>query len=246
MNDQTAQDPQKTNSSYVDDYLPPTDDSNLTDVPLDGGDSNLGANNSTPTNMNIDSASEDVLVVPKDGAKSDVTGDEKVESTLEGDNASGNSSGDDFSKEDIETQNIFFMLGVEKGDDNLKEKFLDQLQDVIWDDFLTNDVSLLLTQEEMTKFNDIKKKADSANGADLEKARDEMVEYLEGIIPDLEDIMLEKALDLKADLFVERINGMKEYFAEKPDQLAEVNKAEQFMFEDKWMSAAQALNSIKE
>jgi hypothetical protein len=39
---------------------------------------------------------------------------------------------------------------------------------------------------------------------------------------------------------------MKEYFAEKPDQLALVNKAERLMNEKKWKSAANLLNSIKD
>lgn len=166
-----------------------------------------------------------------------------------GDNPAQDTASDDASlnlQEDIESQNIFFMLGVEDGDDDLKEKFLDQLQEVIWDDFLTNDIELLLTQNELGEFKTYKEKVDASEGDAQEQAKDEMVGYIEGLVPDLEDIMLEKALDLKADLFVERINGMKEYFAENQEKLAKVFEAEKQMYADQWKSAADVLNGIQE
>lgn len=227
MNDQTAQDPTQQTTSYVDDYVPPTDDSNLTEIPLE---------DATPTTVPV--------VASDDTDDEDDDDDNAMEDVLSDEDFEGDT--DVKSDEDIEAQNIFVMLGVDEGDEALKEKFLDQLQEVIWDDFLKNDVELLLTQDELTAFNTHKEKVDSSQGEAQEKAKDEMVEYLEKLIPDLEDIMLEKALDLKADLFVERINGMKEYFTEKPEQLALVNEAEQLMYEDKWKSAAAILNGIKE
>ncbi|MBP7842813.1 hypothetical protein KA017_02305 [Candidatus Woesebacteria bacterium] len=229
MNDLTAQDPQQQPTSYVDDYTPPADTNDLADVSLDD---TQGSNNGV------------VPVVLPDDLDSDMDDvNDDMEDALEGEDT--DSTGAD-SDEEIEAQNIFYMLDVEEGDEALKEKFLDQLQEVIWDDFLTSDVELLLTQDELVNFKVYKEKADSTEGDAQEKAKDEMVEYLEKLVPDLEDIMLEKALDLKADLFVERINGMKEYFAEKPDHLAKVAEAEQLMYEDKWKSAASVLNSIKE
>lgn len=227
MNDQTAQDPQQQSTSYVDDYSPPADTNNSTDVALDDSPTSPAPNisGSDSSGVNPDDMSDD------------------MEDALEGDSDDSFGAGSD---EEIEAQNIFFMLDVEEGDEALKEKFLDQLQEVIWDDFLNNDVELLLTQDELVSFKVHKEKADSTQGDEQEKAKDEMVEYLEKLVPDLEDIMLEKALDLKADLFVERINGMKEYFAQKPDQLTKVAQAEQLMYEDKWKSSASVLNSIKE
>lgn len=219
MNDQTAQDPQQVTNSYVDEYVPPKDGSS--------------DNSSDPAITNV--PVPEVSALENDDS-ADVLSDEDFKG----------SSDSNISDEDIEAQNIFFMLGVEQGDDELKEKFLDQLQEVIWDDFLTNDVELLLTGEELVEFKTHKQKADTTQGDAQESAKDEMVEYLEKLVPDLEDIMLEKALDLKADLFVERINGAKEFFAQNPEKLELVSKAEQLMFEDKWRSSAQALNSIEE
>ena len=228
MNDQAAQGQMQTSNSYVDEYVPPTSDAAQTDTPLNNSSSSISSQNTTQLSSDSNSTTQD----DSNGSPAD--------EALSG---ASDSAGSD---EDIEAQNIFYMLGVENGEEDKKEKFLDQLQDVIWEDFLTKDVELLLSEDEMVKFKVFKEKSDSTTGDAQEKAKDEMVEFLETLIPDLEDIMLEKALDLKADLFVERINGMKEYFAEKSEKLEMVSQAEQLMYEDKWKSAAKILNSIQE
>lgn len=242
MNDQSAQDPTQQNNSYVDDYTPPaanmSDDSNSnTD-----SDSNSDSNMSMPKDDGMFSQSfTDDSVTPVIATDNDENQDQNQDQEV-GDSMNSDTPSD----EDIETQNIFYMLGVEEGDEDLKEKFLDQLQEVIWDDFLTNDVELLLTQDEFAEFKTHQSKVDAASGDAQEEAKDALVEYLEDLIPDLEDIMLEKALDLKADLFVERVNSMKQLFAQKPDELAQIAQAEQLMYEDKWKSSATILNGIKE
>lgn len=220
-------------TSYVDDYTPPASTSYL---PQDSQDPQNGAD---PQASSDQWGQADPQAQPQQQAQADQQTDE-VQQDLPDQSADQS----DFSEESLEVQNIFFMLHVEEGDDELKEKFLDQLQDVIWDDFLNNDVELLLTQEEVTQFKNHRQAIESATGEEQEKAKDALVEFLEKLIPDLEDIMLEKALDLKADLFAERIAGMKEYFAQKPDQLEQVKQAEQLMSEDKWKSAASLLNSV--
>jgi hypothetical protein len=217
MNDQTAQDSQQsTNVSYVDDYVPPTQNS----VTNDSANTNI-----TPVIVEDDSSSDD----------------------SSGEDFMGNNPNDEAgSDEDLEALNIFYMLGVDDGDDDLKERFLDQLQEVIWDDFINNDLELLLSEDEKTEFQTYKSKVDSTSDEAQETAKDEMVDYLEKLLPDLEEIMLEKALDLKADLFVERINSLKEYFTDNSEKLNKVNEAEQLMQDDKWKSATEILNSIEE
>ena len=51
------------------------------------------------------------------------------------------------------------------------------------------------------------------------------MKYLESKIPDLEEIMMEKALKLKEDLLQERISGMEQMYADKPEVLARITKA---------------------
>jgi hypothetical protein len=140
----------------------------------------------------------------------------------------------------LEDQNIFFLLGVTEAKDEEKESFLDELQQVIWEDFLENDVELLITQEEMTELKTIMGQKPSN---DLEQ-QEAIVTYLEKLIPDLEEIMLEKALELKADMVKERVEAMKEYYTAQPEVLEKLHKATTLMTDDQWREAAEVLNSI--
>lgn len=142
--------------------------------------------------------------------------------------------------ETLEDQNIFFLLGVRDGTDQQKESFLDELQQVIWEDFLEYDVKLLITSEEMTE---LKAMLDSQTDKDLEKQEKSIV-YLEKLIPDLEEIMLEKALELKEEMVRERVSGLRQYFADKPDKLTRVDEAERLINEGKWYSSAHLMNSL--
>ncbi len=143
--------------------------------------------------------------------------------------------------EKLEDQNVFYLLGVTDGTDPQREEFLDELQQVIWEDFLEYDVKLLLTQDEYGEF---QKLLDKQQGSSLEQ-QEELVVYLEKLIPELEEIMLEKALELKADLFRERIAGMKEFFSGKDEQLQKLQRAEELLMQERWHSSASLLNEIE-
>lgn len=140
----------------------------------------------------------------------------------------------------LEDQNVFHLLGVEDAPEDEKETFLDELQQVIWEDFLENDVELLITEEEMASLKQIMDRTDLE---ELQK-QEEIVVYLETLVPDLEEVMLEKALELKADMMRERITGMKEYYAALPEVVSKINKAEAMVDEQKWREAAELLNTI--
>jgi hypothetical protein len=150
------------------------------------------------------------------------------------------SSGQSPISQALEDQNIFFLLGVTDATEEEKESFLDELQQVIWEDFLENDVELLITEEEMKELETVMAKKELGE-VELQEA---IVTYLEKLIPDLEEIMLEKALELKADMVKERIAGMKEYYADKSAALTKLDEAEKLVNDDQWRQAAEALNSI--
>lgn len=208
-------------NSYVDEYTPP---SATQPVAQQQDDTEVNQTQDRPVNNSQNDPQDEFMVSSRDDSDNTKT-----------------------QEEDLEAQNIFFMLDAEEGSDELKEKFLNQLQEVIWNDFLSSDVQFLITEDESVEFEKLNQVVESSpEGPQKETAKDALIEYLEKLIPDLEDIMLEKALDLKADLFVERISGMKEYFADNQEKLALIKKAETEMFEDKWRTAAQTLNEIQE
>ncbi|MFH1967592.1 MAG: hypothetical protein ABIJ03_03725 [Patescibacteria group bacterium] len=145
--------------------------------------------------------------------------------------------------EKLADQNIFFLLGVKEDEATAeqRESFLDELQQVIWEDFLENDVQLLLTKQES---DELKQMTDKTQGKAIED-QEEIVVFLEKLIPDLEEIMLEKALELKADMVKERIAGMKERLASDPEKLKQVESAEQQLTSNLWLSLAKTLNAIQ-
>jgi len=140
--------------------------------------------------------------------------------------------------ESLSDQNIFFLLGIEKSTDQEKEAFLDELQQVIWEDFIEQDVKLLVNETEMGQLKEI-----MAKGKD-QAVQEEMIVYLEKLIPDLEEIMLEKALELKEDLVHELIAGMSEYHQGKESELAKLKETQQLIDQNQWRQAAEKLNSI--
>ena len=121
----------------------------------------------------------------------------------------------------LEDQSIFDLVGDTDGTNEERERFLDELQKVVWDDFLDNDVELLLTEDELTPLEEIVSRPDT----DQLTKQQEIVKYLETKIPDLEEIMMEKALKLKEDLLNERIAGMEQLYAGKAEVLAHISEA---------------------
>jgi hypothetical protein len=141
----------------------------------------------------------------------------------------------------LEDQNIFTLLGVEDATDEEKESFLDELQQVIWEDFLENDVELLLTESEMVELRQI---LDALDKEELQK-QEETVLFLEKLIPDLEEIMLEKALELKEDMAKERLSGLRDFYSNDVEKLNKVDEAAALVNQGSWRDAAQVMNSIK-
>lgn len=137
-------------------------------------------------------------------------------------------------------QNIFAMLGVTTGTPEQHEQFLDELQQVIWEDFIEHDTTLLLTDAEQAELKTIMQATPDKSLEQQEQA----VVFLEKLIPDLEDIMLEKALQLKEEMARERLKALRELHRNDTDKLATVDRAEQLMSQEQWRSASEALNSL--
>lgn len=211
MQDNNLPNNQANHSSYVDDYQPPS------------------SNNS---------ASHPPFGAPAAPDMSDNTDDDSLQKDIN-DDSSMESSPSPLTDQSLETQNIFDLLGVSDGKEDEKEAFLDELQEVIWEDFIENDVSLLLDEDQVKKLKEIEEKGQTR------EVQEEMLVYLEELLPDLEDIMMDKALELKEDMVLERISGMKEFYSGNQTALDQISKAEGLISENKWADAGNLLNSIK-
>jgi hypothetical protein len=142
--------------------------------------------------------------------------------------------------ETLADQNIFFLLGAEGSSTQEQEQFLDELQQVVWEDFLESDLDLLITSQEKEKADQI---LQDPNLEEVQK-QEQLLEYLDSLIPDLEEIMVDKALQLKKELVLERVASLKESLAQDQAKLQQVNEAEQMIAQGKWQSAGAKLNQL--
>ena len=137
--------------------------------------------------------------------------------------------------EELRAQNIFEMLGLADISNEEKNQFLDELESMIWDDFIVHDLELLLTSEEYAKAREI---LDSSS--DENQKKEDLIVYLEKIVPDLDEVLYEKALELKSEMMGERLSKMKEGADEAT--LAKVKQAESLISQNLWRQAATLLN----
>ncbi|HEX9817353.1 MAG TPA: hypothetical protein VGA89_00435, partial [Patescibacteria group bacterium] len=142
--------------------------------------------------------------------------------------------------EPIEEQNIFELLGVLNSDSAEQEAFLDELQQAIWDDFLDKDLSLLVNPAQLKEVQSLREQAGLAEA----DRQEQQIAKVKELVPDIEEIMLEKALALKEEMVNERLSGMKEYFAGQTEKLAQLTEAEQYFQAGRWRTGAKILNSL--
>lgn len=140
--------------------------------------------------------------------------------------------------EELKAQNIFEMLGLEKISDEEKNQFLDDLESMIWDDFVAHDLELLLTSEEYAGAREILGKQNQNET----QQKEDLIAYLEKLIPDLDEVLYDKALELKSEMMGERLAKMKE----NADAvvLAKIKEAESLISQNRWKSAVSLLNQL--
>lgn len=131
-------------------------------------------------------------------------------------------------------QNIFDLLGIPQATDDEKTLFLDELQDVIWEDCVENDVGVLLTEDDFRQFQTIS------------QDREQMINFLEEKIVDFGKIMFAKALEFKQELTQERISEYLDFFNNQPDKLEQINNAQSLLRKHRWRDVWAVLNSLIE
>lgn len=140
--------------------------------------------------------------------------------------------------EELKAQNIFEMLGLANISDEEKNQFLDDLESMIWDDFVTHDLELLLTSEEYAGARQI---LDDQSKEEAQRKED-LIAYLEKLVPDLDEVLYDKALELKSEMMGERLAKMKE--AADEAVLARIKEAESLISQNRWKSAVSLLNTV--
>ncbi len=120
----------------------------------------------------------------------------------------------------IRDLDIFFLLGIDDGDLSQKKKFLADLQQDIWDNFILDDCPKYLDEKTCEKIQKINKD-DSLS--DLKK-QISILKILNQHLSSLEDIFKQKAIDLKKSLFFMRIESLLKLYT-GTDKYEKVEKA---------------------
>ncbi len=232
----TGSQAQQPSTSYVDSYQPPTTPTtSQTESQTESSPSQPAVPIESPGEIKQPTAAEPVSTQTSTPPARPA---QPAAPTAEAEEAEAEKTEDQEEDQSLASQNIFVLLGVTDSSQEEKENFLDELQQVVWEDFLEHDLELLITQEEKAKVDEL-----LASSTD-QTMQEELVVYLEKLIPDLEEIIYEKALELKADMVEERIAGMKEYYQGNAQATRQINQAEQLIEQNQWRTAAEVLNAI--
>lgn len=139
----------------------------------------------------------------------------------------------------LEAQSIFEMLNIEDISAEEREEFLTELEELIWEDFVKTDLPLMLTTEEYAGAEEI---LNSQKEEDQKK--EDLLVYIEKILPDIEEIMYEKAIGLKEEMFMERIRKMEEAAVGDEQLLAKIAQAKSQAQAGQWQAAVETLNQV--
>ena len=141
--------------------------------------------------------------------------------------------------EKLQKMSIFEMLGVE-GTEEEKEAFLSEVQDVIWQDVVENDLAPLLSEAEMDEVDTML----NNEGASEDTKRDYLFDLILKKVPNAEEVLLERTMQLKSDLLHERFHGMQQFFANNPEAMQKLEVAHGHIDADEHEQAVALLNEL--
>ena len=137
----------------------------------------------------------------------------------------------------LESQSVFEMLNIDDINAEEREEFLTELENLIWDDFVKTDLPLMLTSDEYQGAEEILN-----SQKDEDQKKEDLLVYVEKILPDIEEIMYEKAIGLKEEMFMERIRKMEEAAVGDQDVLNAIEQVKKLIQVGQWKTAVETLN----
>jgi len=138
----------------------------------------------------------------------------------------------------LATMDIFSLLGIEGTTDEDREAFLNQLQDAIWEEVVEDELLEQMTDEEVDSIEQTIVNEDIA----AEEKRNTLFSMLSDKVPNLEEKLAETTNRLKYDLLGERVDGLREFYAENAQQLGVLDQVEQLVEAGNVVEAVAMLN----
>lgn len=139
----------------------------------------------------------------------------------------------------FEQVDIFTVLGVAQ-DDPDREAFLQQMEEAIWEEIVENELSDKMSDADLDQIEAILNEEDTT----MSEKRDKLFGMLVGKIPQFEVVVREYTMSAKRDLLFERLEGLKEFYAQDAAKLEQVNKADALFGEGQFTACVIALNAI--
>jgi hypothetical protein len=154
--------------------------------------------------------------------------------------ATPDSDDNSVNEENLESQNIFNMLGLENLEETEREAFLADLEQLIWDNFIDVELALLLNSEQKAQADLIL--ADNSKTEDERK--EALLVYIEEFIPNLEEVMYNKALSLKKEMFEERLKKVRDQATEDNNLslIADLDQIQELITAGRYKTATELLN----
>ncbi len=133
---------------------------------------------------------------------------------------------------------IFSLLGIEGTTDEDREAFLNQLQDAIWEEVVEDELLETMTDEEVDSIEQTIVNEEIT----ADEKRNTLFGMLSSKVPNLEEKLAETTNRLKYELLGERVDGLREFYAENAEQLGVLDQAEQLIETGKVAEAISLLN----
>ncbi|MCD8484521.1 hypothetical protein LRY65_05560 [Candidatus Woesebacteria bacterium] len=125
----------------------------------------------------------------------------------------------------LAAMDVFTLLGITDASEEDREAFLNQLQDAIWEEVVEQELADSLTDDEIDTIDRVI--TDEALQAD--EKRNQLFSLLANKVPNLEEGLADATNQLKYDLLGERVDGLREFYAAKPDQLQVLDQVEEMV-----------------
>lgn len=139
----------------------------------------------------------------------------------------------------LQKMSIFEMLGV-VGTEEEKEAFLTEVQDVIWQDVVENDLAPLLDEAEL---NEVEAMLNDEQASEDVK-RDYLFDMILKKVPNAEEVLLSRTMQLKSDLLHERLHGMQQFFTGNEAALQKLEVAHGHIDAEQHDEAVTVLNEL--
>ena len=138
---------------------------------------------------------------------------------------------------------LFDVLGV-TGTPEEEERTAAELAAGVWDEFAASDLFEELPEEALAKMESFLN-ANAPENPDDTPAVDpnELIEVIRPFMPDIGERLANRMLELKANMFMERVGGLESRFQNDPAKLAQVRDAADLGTQGQWAQAVQQLNA---